>query len=87
MTSSDYILYYFLKAGTRLFAFTPKFISLFFGRLMGAAAFFIIPKRKKITFYNLRYAFPQKSARWCLDTAFEVFKNCGVNLMLFLRFA
>ncbi|MGM0441612.1 MAG: D-glycero-beta-D-manno-heptose 1,7-bisphosphate 7-phosphatase [Elusimicrobiota bacterium] len=87
MNGLNYFLYYVLKLIILFFTLLPAKFSLKLGEFLGSGAYLLLPSRRRITYQNLKRAFPDKDKRWPKKISRRVFKNFGRNLFEFLQYS
>ncbi|MBI4834167.1 MAG: lysophospholipid acyltransferase family protein [Planctomycetes bacterium] len=63
----------------------PATVALQIGEAIGIFGYMVVPKRRRISLENLRFAFPEKKDSELRRIVFGMAKNLGRNMMEFLR--
>jgi len=75
----NWLIYRFIKFLITFLNLFPRKFSLFLGANLGKLAYLILPDARKITFKNLKLAFPQLNANTYKRISLKVFESLGRN--------
>lgn len=75
----NWLIYRFIKSLIATLNLSPRRLSLFIGSNLGKFAYLILPEARKITFKNLKIAFPHLDINTYKKIALKVFESLGKN--------
>ncbi|MDD5618444.1 MAG: ELM1/GtrOC1 family putative glycosyltransferase [Candidatus Omnitrophica bacterium] len=77
----DYCLYLIVKTGSSLARFIPISISVFIMRRIGFLAFYILRRKRRVAYKNLKIAFPEYPPRKINNILRRTFMNCAQHFI------
>jgi len=80
-SKKDYYLYCLAKAISNIVRFIPIRISVFFGRSLGSLLFYLLPKKRRVVYRNIKIAFPQFCCSKINAIARKTFMNSGQHFV------
>lgn len=77
----DYCLYFLVKAISSIVRFIPIGLSVSIGRVFGFMAFYLLRRKRRIAYKNLKMAFPDYPPRKINSILKQTFMNCAQHFI------